>query len=74
MPENTAVFDQWADNYDESISPDEKGYPFEGYYDVLGRFRRRRGFWISGLELGYSPMHYTDKGAGFGEWIFRKRC
>lgn len=28
-------FDQWAGNYDERISQDSTGYPFEGYYDVL---------------------------------------
>lgn len=29
-------FDMWADSYDKSIA-ESKGYPFEGYYDVLER-------------------------------------
>ena len=28
-------FDEWAGDYDESIVKSSKGYPFEGYYDVL---------------------------------------
>lgn len=28
-------FDRWAGDYDESISPRSKGFPFEGYYNVL---------------------------------------
>jgi len=30
-------FDRWADNYDDSVGKSEKGYPFEGYYDVLNK-------------------------------------
>jgi putative AdoMet-dependent methyltransferase len=29
-------FDQWAGEYDASIEKLSNGYPFEGYYDVLG--------------------------------------
>jgi len=29
-------FDAWAGDYDESIDRFSKGYPFAGYYDVLG--------------------------------------
>ena len=28
-------FDKWAGDYDKSIAESSKGYPFEGYYDVL---------------------------------------
>lgn len=28
-------FDQWAGEYEASIKKNSKGYPFEGYYDVL---------------------------------------
>ncbi|MBX7042749.1 MAG: methyltransferase domain-containing protein [Ignavibacteria bacterium] len=28
-------FDKWAGEYDRSIAESSKGYPFEGYYDVL---------------------------------------
>ena len=28
-------FDKWAGEYDKSIADSSKGYPFEGYYDVL---------------------------------------
>lgn len=28
-------FDKWAGEYDKSIAESSKGYPFEGYYDVL---------------------------------------
>lgn len=34
-------FDKWAGLYDESISLSEKGYPFEGYYEVLGYIREQ---------------------------------
>lgn len=34
-------FDQWAGEYDESIATHEKGYPFEGYYDVLSDVHQR---------------------------------
>lgn len=30
-------FDSWADNYDTSVREHPKGYPFEGYFDVLNR-------------------------------------
>ena len=30
-------FDSWADNYDTSVREHSKGYPFEGYFDVLNR-------------------------------------
>ncbi|MBM7613796.1 class I SAM-dependent methyltransferase [Alkaliphilus hydrothermalis] len=33
---NNKGFDQWAGSYDEDIAKFSKGYPFEGYYDVLG--------------------------------------
>lgn len=33
---NSKGFDEWAGEYDKSISKYSKGYPFEGYYDVLG--------------------------------------
>lgn len=29
-------FNQWAGTYDQNIDAFSKGYPFEGYYDVLG--------------------------------------
>lgn len=29
-------FDEWAGDYDESIEKYSQGYPFEGYYNVLG--------------------------------------
>jgi len=32
---NAKGFDKWSGEYDESIK-NSKGYPFEGYYDVLG--------------------------------------
>lgn len=33
-------FDQWAGDYDESISRSCQGYPFEGYYEVLAYVNR----------------------------------
>ena len=33
---NKEGFNAWAGNYDETISKSSQGYPFEGYYDVLG--------------------------------------
>ena len=33
---NKEGFNEWAGNYDETISKSSQGYPFEGYYDVLG--------------------------------------
>lgn len=33
---NKEGFNEWAGNYDETISKSSHGYPFEGYYDVLG--------------------------------------
>lgn len=35
MLDNTG-FNKWAGTYDEHIENFSKGYPFEGYYDVLG--------------------------------------
>jgi len=32
-------FDKWAGDYDKSIAESSKGYPFEGYYDVLSAVR-----------------------------------
>ena len=32
---NSKGFDEWSGEYDEIIK-NSKGYPFEGYYDVLG--------------------------------------
>ncbi len=32
---NSSGFDSWAGEYDDSISRLSKGYPFEGYYEVL---------------------------------------
>lgn len=29
-------FDKWSGTYDENVEQLSKGYPFEGYYDVLG--------------------------------------
>lgn len=29
-------FDIWSGEYDQSIERYSNGYPFEGYYDVLG--------------------------------------
>lgn len=38
---NHTEFDKWAGLYDESISQGETGYPFEGYYHVLGFIREQ---------------------------------
>lgn len=37
---NDKGFDKWSGNYDESIA-NSIGYPFEGYYDVLGEVQSR---------------------------------
>lgn len=37
---NQKGFDKWSGEYDETIK-NSKGYPFEGYYDVLGYIQGR---------------------------------
>jgi putative AdoMet-dependent methyltransferase len=36
-PMDSKGFDRWAGDYDDSVREHSKGYPFEGYYDVLNR-------------------------------------
>ncbi|MBN2833944.1 MAG: class I SAM-dependent methyltransferase [Candidatus Delongbacteria bacterium] len=49
-------FDQWAGSYDETISKSSKGYPFEGYYEVLGYVQNsievNVNLWILDLGIG----------------------
>ena len=46
-------FDKWSGDYDQSIL-DSKGYPFEGYYNVLGYVQKnvKAGEGIKILDLG----------------------
>ena len=43
-------FDLWSESYDQSIA-DSKGYPFEGYYDVLAYVYNQLGSNISGSRI-----------------------
>ena len=56
---NAKGFDKWSGEYDESIK-NSKGYPFEGYYDVLG--------YVQGqvLSKGDAPIKVLDIGIGTG--------
>jgi putative AdoMet-dependent methyltransferase len=51
-------FNEWAGNYDETISKSSQGYPFEGYYDVLG-------FVQNSVTIGESTK-ILDLGIGTG--------
>lgn len=60
-------FDNWAGNYDETISKSSEGYPFEGYYDVLG-------FIQNSIEINENTL-ILDIGIGTGlltNEIYRK--
>ncbi len=41
---NESGFDDWAGNYDESIDALSKGYPFEGYYQLLAGIQNQVDF------------------------------
>ncbi|WP_160718422.1 class I SAM-dependent methyltransferase [Isachenkonia alkalipeptolytica] len=51
-------FDRWSEEYDESIQK-SKGYPFEGYYDVLG--------YVQGKIKGQGTVKVLDIGVGTGQ-------
>ena len=52
-------FDKWSGEYDESIK-NSKGYPFDGYYDVLGYVQGKV------LSKGDTPIKVLDIGIGTG--------
>lgn len=62
-------FDNWAGEYDESISSLSQGYPFEGYYEVLSFVNRcvnlSRGIRILdiGVGTGLLTKELYNKGA-----------
>ncbi|OJV64956.1 MAG: hypothetical protein BGO41_15325 [Clostridiales bacterium 38-18] len=53
-------FDNWAGNYDETINKSSEGYPFEGYYDVLGYVQNSietsEEIWILDLGIGTGSL------------------
>ncbi len=51
-------FDQWAGEYDSSIAKNSKGYPFEGYYEVLS--------YVNQLVIGNEQVSVLDLGVGTG--------
>ncbi len=51
-------FDKWAGGYDKSIAESSKGYPFEGYYDVLSA--------VQSLIKEPSGKRILDVGIGTG--------
>lgn len=51
-------FDQWAGEYDAHIAKNSKGYPFEGYYDVLA--------FVNQLVIGNEEIKVLDLGVGTG--------
>lgn len=51
-------FDQWAGDYDAKIAKNSKGYPFEGYYDVLS--------FVNQLVKGNKKVSVLDLGVGTG--------
>ena len=56
-------FDLWSESYDQSIA-DSKGYPFEGYYDVLAYVYNQLGSNISGskiLDIGFGTGTLTNR-------------
>jgi putative AdoMet-dependent methyltransferase len=55
-------FDQWADSYDESIAK-SKGYPFEGYYDILNFVYNQVGISVNTkvLDLGFGTGTLTHR-------------
>ena len=56
-------FDLWAENYDQSIA-DSKGYPFEGYYDVLDYVYNRVVGRAAGsriLDIGFGTGALTNR-------------
>lgn len=55
---NNKGFDEWAGRYDEDISKCSKGYPFEGYYHVLG--------YIHSLVENPKGKYVLDIGVGTG--------
>ena len=56
---NQSGFDRWAGSYDESIGSDPRGYPFEGYYQMLEFVRQQLGDSVSDLRI-------LDLGVGTG--------
>ncbi len=51
-------FDQWSGEYDSTIEGFSKGYPFEGYYDVLA--------FVQGKIEGPQGSNILDVGVGTG--------
>ncbi|AHF07391.1 class I SAM-dependent methyltransferase [Desulfitobacterium metallireducens] len=67
---NSKGFDNWAGEYDESISKLSEGYPFEGYYEVLSFVSRcvdlSKGTRILdiGVGTGLLTKELYNKGVG----------
>ncbi len=56
-------FDLWAENYDQSVA-EAKGYPFEGYYDVLDYVFNR-------IKCNNPEPKILDLGFGTGTLTYR---
>src|SRR5690554_2420045 len=51
-------FDEWSGDYDDSIERYSKGYPFEGYYEVLS--------YVQSLAKLKNDIKILDLGVGTG--------
>lgn len=65
---NSKGFDEWSGEYDEIIK-NSKGYPFEGYYDVLGYLQSKVKIFSDtkildlGIGTGMLTNEFYKKGA-----------
>lgn len=61
--ERVKLFDEWAEDYDDSIGEWAKQFPFEGYEDVLGEIERlsHAAAGLSVLDLGIGTGRLAER-------------